>query len=385
MTRTRREEAESRQPKGQRRQRGRTAEELKSDYDPAEEIRHLRDVLKAEKREHEQYQKEQGGLRVLFEELRESIEALDPPQIDYRRPKASAVETPVTHVCHWTDWHDGAVQDPDEIEGFNEFNPQILREYLRNCIRDQLAWVELHRKSYTINTCHNLCTGDYQSGGIHPELLWTNAYPEPVQAIKAGELLAELVAMQAPHYEKVIVDFITVDNHARLTKKPQAGEAGINTWNYVVGHYAKERLRDFANVDFRIHEMIFKIVDCGGRKYLLTHGDRVRGWAGFPWYGLERLAAREAIKRMKRALEESRKLESDVLKVTGGLFDRVILGHFHAPLRHPRYWIGGSACGTTAYDHGEGRESEPIQCAWMVHPRWGEFDVTDWRLRRGNS
>ena len=380
MTKTRREEAESRQPHGQR--RGRTVGELKSDYDPADEILHLREKLKSTEREHKEYQKETGQLRVLFEELKDTIDALEPPQIEYKKPRTTPISTPVTHVCHWTDWHDGAVVDPDEIEGFNEFNPKILREYLRNCVKDQLDWVELHRKNYTINVCHNLCTGDYISGGIHPELLWTNEYPEPVQAIKAGELLAELIAMQSPHYEKVIVDFITVDNHARLTKKPQAGEAGINTWNYVVGYYAKERLRNLSNVEFNIHEMIFKVVNCGGRKYLLTHGDRVRGWAGFPYYGLERLAAREAMKRMKRALEESRKLEADVAKTTGGLFDRVILGHFHAPLKHPRYWIGGSACGTTAYDHGEGRECEPIQCGWLVHPGHGEFDVTDWKLRR---
>lgn len=380
MTKTRREEAEGRRPHGQR--RGQTASEFQAQYDPAEEIRHLRDALKSSGREHEQYQKEVGKLRVLFEDIRDAIEAMEPPTIEYHRLRVSKVATPVTHVCHWTDWHDGAVQDPDEIEGFHEFNPQVLREYLRNCVKDQLDWVELHRKSYSIDVCHNLCTGDYISGGIHQELLWTNAYPEPVQAIRAGELLAELIAMQAPHYEKVVVDAITVDNHARLTKKPQAGEAGINTWNYPVLFYAKERLRQFPNVEFRVHEMIFKVVQCGGRNYLLTHGDRVRGWAGFPYYGIERLVGREAQKRMQRTLDESRSLEADVRKSIGTLFDRVIMGHWHAPLAHPKFWIGGSACGTTAYDHGEGRSSDPIQCGWLNHPIHGEFDYTQWRLRR---
>lgn len=366
--------------------RSQTAAEFKEQYDPDEKIRHLKDELARAEKDFTDYKKEVGGLRLLFDSMKESIEALEPPQIEYRRPRKSQVSAPVVHACHWTDWHMGAVQDAEEIEGFNEFNPSILREYLTNCVHDQLEWVELHRKSYTIDTCHNLCTGDYISGGIHPELLWTNEYPEPVQAIRAGELLAELVAMQAPHYAKVVVDFITVDNHARLTKKPQASEAGINTWNYCVGYFAKERLRNLQNVEFNIHEAIFKVVNCGGRRYLITHGDRVRGWAGFPWYGLDRLVGREAVKRIRRILEDSRRSENkDRTKEIGHIFDRVVLGHWHAPLEHPWYLIGGSACGTTTYDHGEGRSSDPIQCAWMVHPLHGEFDRTNWRLRRNTA
>lgn len=369
-----------RQPKGQR--RGQTAGELKGQYDPDEQVKHLRDEIKKLETEHEQYEKEFGRLRILFADIKEAIDAIEPPKIEYQRPKGTSVATPVTHVCHWTDWHNGAVQDPDEIEGFNKFNPEILEKYLVNCVTDQLEWMELHRKNYEVNVCHNLCTGDYISGGIHPELLWTNEWPEPVQAIKAGELMAKIIAMQAPHYEKVIVDAITTDNHARLTKKPQASEAGINTWNYVVLHYAKERLREFTNVEFNIHEVIFKVVPCGGRRYLLTHGDRVRGWAGFPWYGLERMAGREAMKRIRRVLREMDNPEMDVLSaIKQTMFHRIILGHWHTPLQHPWYWIGGSACGTTTYDHSEGRMSEPIQCAWFVHPRHGEFDRTDWNLR----
>lgn len=383
MTKTRQEEAASRRPRGPR--RGQTVSEFKSTYDPAEEIRYLRGVVKQRDRDRAAYEKEVGKLRLLFADMAETIQALPPATVEYHRPRATKSATPITHVCHLTDWHEGAIQESLEVEGLNEFSPTILREYLANFVRDNLDWLELHRRSYTVNDAHLLLTGDYISGGIHDELRWTNAYPEPVQAIKAGELIASLVAQLAPHYERVLIDSITVDNHARLTRKPQAGEAGINTWNYPVLHFAKERLRDHKNVVFNIHEMIFKLVECGGRRYLLTHGDRVRGWAGFPYYGLERLASREASKRMKQALVESRKLETDVGKITGWLFDRVILGHFHAPLKHQKYWIGGSACGTTAYDHGEGRESDPIQCSWMVHPGHGEFDETGWRLRRSSE
>jgi len=370
MTKTQKEEAQV------RRKPGTSLSDLKSQYDPAEEVKHLRGEIAKLERDHEAYTKEHGRLSILFDDLRRSIEELDPPEIDYKPPKRSTVTSPVVHVSHMTDWHLGAIQNPEEVEGFREFNPEVLELEMVNCELSQLQWCELHRKNYTINERRNIVTGDLISGGIHDELLWTNAYPEPVQAVRAGELLAKLVAMQSPHYQKVIVDFITEDNHARLTKKPQATEAGLNTWNYVIGFYAKERLKSFGNVEFNIYPQLQKVIKVANRQYLITHGHHVRGWAGFPYYGIERKAGREAMRRMRRVVES----QYDVEKAIGSLFHKIIMGHWHAPLAHPWYWIGGSASGTTAYDHKEGREAQPIQCAWMVHPKWGEFDRTEWLL-----
>lgn len=68
-------------------------------------------------------------------------------------------------------------------------------------------------------------------------------------------------------------------------------------------------------------------------------------------------------------------------------FDLVVMGHWHAPLEHPYFLIGGSVSGTDAYDHQAGRQAEPQQVSWLVHPRWGEFDRTKWQLKKydGNA
>ena len=110
-----------------------------------------------------------------------------------------------------------------------------------------------------------------------------------------------------------------------------------------------------------------KVVMVAGRKYLITHGHGVRSFLGIPYYGIERRIAKEAMTRLN-GVDENR-------------FDRVVQGHFHAPLTHPYFFIGGSANGTDAYDHQCGRKSIPIQCAWMVHPKHGEFNRTDFHLR----
>ena len=61
-------------------------------------------------------------------------------------------------------------------------------------------------------------------------------------------------------------------------------------------------------------------------------------------------------------------------------FHKVLLGHWHSPLAHPWYWIGGSVSGTDALDHKQGRHSPPSQAAWMVHIHHGEFNRTDFWL-----
>ena len=68
-----------------------------------------------------------------------------------------------------------------------------------------------------------------------------------------------------------------------------------------------------------------------------------------PYYGFDRKVGKEAAKRMLKKIAR---------------FDRMITGHYHAPLQHPLYWIGGSLQGTDAYDHSQGRYADPIQSAW---------------------
>ncbi len=325
------------------------------------EVESLRAAFKSYKREH-------GQLEQLMVEVLEAVPTIDPQPLVYVKPKVRRVEQDVAVVIHVTDAHHGAVQVLSEVEGFGEFNPELSRARQFGLIEDVLAWTDMHRLGYSIPECRMIVTGDLISGDIHDELRVTNAFPAPCQAVEAGEILAKQAALLAPHFERVVLDILTDDNHGRLTRKPQAKECGFNNWMYVVASIANVLLGQHKNVTCNIWPMPQKVVNVCGRQYLICHGHDVMGWAGFPYYGIERKAAREALKRMNGP---------DVTR-----FDRIIMGHWHAPLEHPHYWIGGSVSGTDAYDHKSGRQAEPQQVSWLVHPKWGEFDRTCWRLKK---
>lgn len=341
-------------------------DDIKKEIDPDEEIVDLRGQVESLNNRLRQYKSEHGSLKSFFRDLKEQIMPMDASAVEYKPPqKTTKVSHPVTPVFQISDPHMGMVQDVDEIEGFNEYSPEICVNRSMYFMQQGIEWVDLHRANYTINETNVICTGDNISGDIHRELSVTNAFPTPVQVVKAGILIANQIAYLAPHFEKVTVDFISEDNHGRLTKKPQSKQAGYNSLNYLVGFIAKERLEKHKNVTFNLLPMLQKVIEIQNRRYLITHGHSVRGWAGFPWYGLDRKVGREATKRMKAGKH---------------MFDTIISGHFHTPLITPGWMLGGAVSGTDAHDHKNARYSNPSQSAWMVHPKFGEFDWTPFNL-----
>jgi len=347
--------------------------ELQAKLSP--EIAVLKEKLREKDKIFENYKKEQGGLEHFFRGVREAIIPIKPLENVLELNKVSkTVESPCHAVMHSSDGHMGAVQEANEIEGINAFNPDICRARQISFIEKFIKWILVKRNMYTINNLTHIVTGDMISGDIHDELRVTNAFPTPVQAVEAGKLLAQQISMVAAYFEKVTVEFIVEDNHGRLTKKPQAKEAGMNTFNYVVGEIAKAYVRDIKNVTFNLYPMYETVIHVANRQYLICHGHNVRGWMGVPWYGIERKVGKESVARMQMIME-------DINRAQKIGFHKYVFGHFHTPIDMDLYSCAGSVSGTDAYDHGAGRYAKPSQPAWIIHPKNGEFDRTNFKLK----
>lgn len=317
------------------------------------------------------YRREHGKLEVFFDQVIEAIEPVEmfePIKFEHKNG------TPVVPVLHLTDIHVGAVQDPNEIEGFNAYSPEIAQTRLQDLTERWLRWTDYQRKAYPINDAAILITGDLISGDIHEELRTTNAYPSPVQVVEAARLIAAVIAQIAPYFTSVAVHFVSEDNHSRLTKKPQAKEAGLNSMNYLVGKMLEAYVKDLANVKMNIYAMLEKVVEVNERLYLITHGHTIKGWMGVPWYGVERKVSKEAQSRLQLVMQEV-----DRAREIG--FHKYVFGHFHTPIDTPLYSCGASLQGTDAYDHQAGRYGNPAQSAWLVHPRNGEFNRINFNLK----
>jgi len=342
---------------------GISEQELKSQHsevtqDLKRKIRNLEQLLT-------DYKKSHGSIANFFNSIKDHLPKLPKEKVTYTAPKHTPTTIPKVSACILIcDTHYGAVQNASEIEGFGQYSPEIAEQRCMKFVNNTINWVKSQRNAYDISNLHVLVCGDLCSGDIHQELQVTNAFPTPVQVIGSARLLASQLTTLAPHFSTITVEYITEDNHGRLTKKPQAKEAGLNSYNYLIGEFAKIMTSNQPNITFNIYPQLEVVVKVDTRNYLIMHGHGIRGWMGIPYYSVERKAAKEAMKRMN---------------TQGKRFDKIIMGHFHHPISHPNYWIGGSTQGTDAYDHQCGRYAEPSQSAWLVG-KHGEFNRVDFVL-----
>lgn len=352
---------------------GESVDDFTSRLDPTPEVRDLRTKVKTLSSHIDSLKKDEGFLENLFADLKGSLEVIDPPKLVYK-PNNNSLD--VASVCaavsHFTDWHYGEVSKKEELSLVYDFDPVIAERRMDLYTDKFLRFIDLHRSSYSIKNWHVIVTGDLISGDIHPELIASNAFPIPQQAIGAGMLLASVIAKCSPYFENVIVDFIVPDNHGRLTKKLQFKQGGLNSMNYVVGWVAKERVCMIKNVKFNLHMIDQVSIQVPGCRYLCAHGAVVKGTWGIPYYGVDRLVGLAAKSRMNNP---------DANKH----FDKVLIGHFHAPLKTPYWLIGGSLGGTNEMDHSNNRFAKPIQTAWIAHPKYTEHDYNEFELLEPNE
>jgi hypothetical protein len=307
-----------------------------------------------------------GKGNSLIDDLRASVDPITPLPFEIQKNNPDTKEVSVVSV--FSDWHIGEVINREEMEGFNSFNLDIATKRVNTYMSKLMDWVKLHRNNYTVKEWVILVLGDLISGDIHYELTATNEFPCPVQASEAGGLLAKAISAGAPHFEKVVVHFVTADNHSRLTKKSQCKQGGLNSWGYYVSDIAQARLSLHKNVEFNSHNVIEAVVRIQNKRYLILHGDGIKGQAGIPFYGIQAKVGKEAVARMHMSEEQK--------------FDTMIMGHFHQPAKMVNWMMSGSLSGTTEYDHKAGRHCLPCQIAFFVHPKWGEFDFTEFWLAR---
>jgi hypothetical protein len=341
-------------------------ENLLSAVAPSDEVKHLRNKNKQLEAALKKRQRDSGQIAELMAEVLELVPHAKPVPIRYKPSKNVEIAGPVTHVLQVTDWHIGEYVPAASVEGFGGTDWATAQARVAKFSTNVVKNAQMKRSAYQIDTCQVLGTADWVSGGIHEELKVTNEFPEPVQAVNAGFLLGRFVESLAPHYNVINVDVITAGNHDRLTRKPQSADGGLNSWGYVVCMIAREYLKRLPNVRFTVHAALNAIVDVGGQRYLISHGDGIMGTWGIPFYGIERKKQREAMARMNMPIHTH--------------FDKIVIGHFHAAVNHLDWLIGGSLSGTTEHDHKAGRHSKPHQTAWFVHPQHGEFDWSRWEL-----
>lgn len=325
--------------------------------DGVDQLAHLRKQIHEHESTIRKLRTELGSQREFAQACCAATAAM-PPLAPFRYQTKSTGSV-VVAVIKLSDWHIGELIKAVETEGLNAYSFAIANARLNSILQSFLGWIEVQRSAYRIDQCVILGEGDWVSGDIHPELLATNEFPLPEQSARAGELLAHAIRVIASHFKEVEAVLVGADNHGRLTRRPQAKQKSSNNMSLVVHSIARAATRPCANLQIIEAKGAKYLHKINGWKFLIEHGDAVRGWAGLPFYGFNRTIGREAIRRMNTDLG----------------FDYWSIGHFHVPtMLEMRTLVNGSLSGTSEFDHICGRHARPAQVAFLVHQKHGIFN-----------
>lgn len=331
---------------------------------------HLRKEVEGLKRQVKFYIETEGMVKEAAREVALAVKRAAPPKIlvDHTAEHLKG-KRPVTAVFLLGDWHIGEIIRLNEMEGFNAYNFEIATRRITVIVNKFLRWVKMSRKEFYIPEVVVVGLGDFISGDIHRELEVTNEFPVPVQTANAGWLLSEVILALAPHFASVRLVEVGADNHGRLTQKPQFKQKTLNNFSYLVYTIANARLEFLENFKYEMSTSIKYLAEINTKKFLIQHGDTVKSWMGIPFYGIQRDQMREAMARM----------------LTDEGFHYQLMGHFHFPIFMASLVMNGSLSGTNEFDHAAGRLSEPAQLSFLVHQKYGVFNLCVWKPDKKNG
>lgn len=260
-----------------------------------------------------------------------------------------------------SDLHNGEVVDSEVMGGFGGYNMTIFRERVGLWVKKVLYLLDIYRSRLEIPRLVIFADGDFISGLIHDELLKSNEVNILEQTTTTAMAIAWAIREISSYFEEVEIS-CTVGNHGRNQQKVEFKDPYVN-WDYICYQIMACLLKDATHIKFDIPKSIWQVTQVENTKFLHYHGHGIKGWAGIPYYGIER-----AIKDLR-----------ETLAVGDMHFDGIILGHFHVPfeitLPGGPLIVNGCWKGGDEYAlFGLRKWIPPYQTMFLVHEEHGYVD-----------
>lgn len=260
-----------------------------------------------------------------------------------------------------SDWHWGEVVDGDQINGFNEYNLEIAHKRCDRVFDTALELMLARQSGMHYEGLVVPLLGDMLSGNIHEELQRTNDVPIMVAIQDLADKLSARLIDAAQNFEWVYVPCV-VGNHGRIDRKPVAKNAPVESYEHIlyqmVQGFVTRALGDNCNVQFEISPSLDMPVNIYSTKFLLTHGDQIKGGHGIGSF-------------WPSMIKTYHKKQANYAG-NGMAFDYMVCGHFHHYGVADRCIVNGSLKGYDEWVASQNFAFEsPIQALWVVHPHYG--------------
>jgi hypothetical protein len=290
----------------------RTAERIESRLRHQRKIGLRRDLTTARNKKtnfkHEEILEE---VKVYLDNAKEVIEAYNDVYKDVKL-KTSFGKGKQTEdlALVWSDMHTGMI-NKHPISGEVTYNEKIQEQELQSLLRGVFRFHQLYQPSYNLETLYIFDVGDQ----ITNDRIYEGQQAEITCGV--GQQIIKTLNYQSDFIKRVLEIFPKVvmvkvpGNHGRTTNKPLAEEA-TNSFEYLLGKMMQERFKGNKRVEIIVPESYTHTITIKGHKYLLFHGNNIRG---------------ATLNTIERAVKDLATLSYKEF------YDAIIMGHFHTSLK----------------------------------------------------
>jgi hypothetical protein len=219
------------------------------------------------------------------------------PRPVFRRRKPPATKLPKREaVLLLSDWQLGELVHEIETGGVNAYSWAVAEQRARRLVDAVVGNLENQMRAYRITRLVIALIGDMVEGhDIFNGQPWSLEKDAAMQAVDGADLLASVLTAII---EPFLPGGLTVDVYAVPGNhgKPGGRKAGALpvtfSFDLLLYELLKRQLTNWPIREFAVEPAGRLLFTAAEQICLMTHGNEVRGWGGFPFYGLDKTHAK---------------------------------------------------------------------------------------------
>lgn len=225
-----------------------------------------------------------------------------------------------TAILLLSDWQLGELVHEIETGGMNSYSWSMAVSRCGRLIDAAVGNLENQMRAYHITHLVIAILGDIVEGhDIFNGQAWSLEKDAAMQSVEGADLMASvLTAIVEPFLPFGLkVDIYCVPGNHGKPGGRRAGQTPVTfSFDLLLYEMLKRQLTTWPIHEFAVEPAGRLLFSAADQIFLMTHGNEVRGWGGFPYYGLDKVHA-----KMTMELET--------------LFTHWLLGHWHSAATLP--------------------------------------------------
>jgi hypothetical protein len=266
-------------------------------------------ILRAADRRHERHKLGTDALADRLERAVRRLPNIPPPTWNPRRNSNRSMSLKDEDVMLiLSDIHIGAEHSFEETGGISQCNVDTIFKRMSNLQYGVRDIYEIHSQLYSLPHLHVACLGDVVAGDNSSGEWSQNYISQPIveQVVIGFEKIKNMLAYWLTIFPKITFYGVR-GNHGRTGQK--GVEKDYSNYDYLLYRFLQAAFADNDRIKFVVPKTWWVLAEIRGYKFLMVHGDDVKG-GNFP---IKRLADFEA--KMAGIIRE--------------IPDYTLAGHFH--------------------------------------------------------